>query len=70
MQIWIFSIITLVFSVTWSSEMILIRWFDAQETFLLLLWMLKTIVLFHMFVKTDTLFQNYLMKEQHLFEVL
>ncbi len=31
----IFSIITPVFSVTWSSEIILIFWFTAQETFLL-----------------------------------
>ncbi len=30
----IFSIITPVFSVTWSSEIIIICWFAAQETFL------------------------------------
>ncbi len=34
MQSWIFSIITPVFRVTWSSEIILIWWFAAQETFL------------------------------------
>ncbi len=31
---WIFIIITPVFSVTWSSEIILIYWFAAQELFL------------------------------------
>ncbi len=35
-QSWIFSIITPVFSVTWSSEIILICWFTAQETFLII----------------------------------
>ncbi len=34
MQRCIFSIITAVFSVTWSSEIIIIYWFTAQETFL------------------------------------
>ncbi len=34
-QSWIFSIITPVFSVTWSSEIILICWFAAQETFII-----------------------------------
>ncbi len=33
----IFSIITAVFSVTWSSEIILICWFAAQETFLIII---------------------------------
>ncbi len=33
----IFSIITPVFSVTWSSEIIIICWFDAQETFLIII---------------------------------
>ncbi len=36
-QICIFSIITPVFSVTWSSEIILICWFAAQETFLIII---------------------------------
>ncbi len=36
-QSWIFSIITPVFSVTWSSEIILICWFAAQETFLIMI---------------------------------
>ncbi len=36
MRSWIFSIITAVFSVTWSSEIILICWFAAQETFLII----------------------------------
>ncbi len=35
--LWIFSIITPVFSVTWSSEIILICWFAAQETFLIII---------------------------------
>ncbi len=34
MQRWISSVIAPVFSVTWSSEIILIYWFAAQETFL------------------------------------
>ncbi len=33
----IFSIITPVFSVTWSSEIILICWFAAQERFLIII---------------------------------
>ncbi len=37
MQSWIFSIITPVFSFTWSSEIILICWFAAQETFLIII---------------------------------
>ncbi len=36
-QICIFSIITPVFSVTWSSEIIIIYWFAAQETFLIII---------------------------------
>ncbi len=36
-QICIFSIITPVFSVTWCSEIILIWWFAAQETFLIII---------------------------------
>ncbi len=33
----IFSMITPVFSVTWSSEIILIYWFTDQETFLIII---------------------------------
>ncbi len=33
----IFSIITAVFSVTWSSEIIIIYWFASQETFLIII---------------------------------
>ncbi len=40
----IFSIITPVFSVTWSSEIIIICWFAAQETVLLLLLLLLSII--------------------------
>ncbi len=46
----IFSIITAVFSVTWSSEIIIIYWFTAQEHFWLLS-MLKTVVLHNIFVE-------------------
>ncbi len=35
MQSWIFSIIAPVFSVTWSSEIILEFWFAAEETFII-----------------------------------
>ncbi len=35
-QSWIFSIITAVFSVTWSSEIILIFWFAAQDKFIII----------------------------------
>ncbi len=37
MRSWIFIIITPVFSVTWSSEIILIYWFAAKETFLIII---------------------------------
>ncbi len=37
MQSWIFSIITPVFSITWSSEIIIISWFGVQETFLIII---------------------------------
>ncbi len=37
MQSWIFSIITPVFSITWSSEIIIIYWFAAQETFIIII---------------------------------
>ncbi len=46
-----------VFSTTWSSEIIIIFWFDAQETFLLLL-MLKTAVLLHIFVEIINISPN------------
>ncbi len=71
----IFSIITPVFSVTWSSEIILICWFAAQETFLIIinvenscaaqyfLWKLWYILFFriHRWIESS--------KEQHLFEI-
>ncbi len=44
----IFSIITPVFSVTWSSEIILIYWFAAQETFLIII----NVENIHIFVQT------------------
>ncbi len=51
-QSWIFSIIPPVFRVTWSSEIILIYWFDAQKH----VTEFKMIVLFNNFVKTDTFY--------------
>ncbi len=47
----IFSIITAVFSVTWSSEIILICWFTAQETFLIII-NVEHVVLHNIFVET------------------
>ncbi len=71
----IFSIITAVFSVTWSSEITLICWFAAQETFLIIinvenscaaqyvLWKPWYILFFriHRWIESS--------KEQHLFEI-
>ncbi len=45
-----FSIITPVFSVTWSSEIILICWFSTLST-------LKTVVLLHIFLKKVIFFR-------------
>ncbi len=58
-QSWTLSIITPVFIVTWSSEIILICWFAAQETFLIII----NVVLLHVFVETvmHFIFQDYLM---------
>jgi len=42
----IFSIITAVFSVTWSSEIIIIYWFTAQDTFMIII----NVVLHNIFV--------------------
>ncbi len=74
MQRCIFSIITPVFSVTWSSEIILICWFTAQETFLIIINIENScaaryfcgnwyILLFriHRWIESS--------KEQHLFEI-
>ncbi len=33
---WVFSIISAIFSVTWSSEIMLICWFAAQEAFMII----------------------------------
>ncbi len=49
MRSWIFSIITPVFSVTWSSEIILIWWFAAQEICIIII---KTVVQLHIFAET------------------
>ncbi len=37
MQSWFISTITPVFRVTWSSEIILICWFDVQETSIIII---------------------------------
>ncbi len=47
----IFSIIPPVFSVTWSSEIIIIYWFSAQETFSIIA-KVETVVLLGIFVET------------------
>ncbi len=71
----IFSIITPVFSVTWSSEIILICWFAAQETFLIIInveknscaaqYFCETVI--HLFVRIHRWIES--SKEQHLFEI-
>ncbi len=49
-----------------NSEIILICWFAAQETFLS---MLKSVVLLHIFVETTIyFFQAFLLNRKHLFE--
>ncbi len=65
----IFSIITPVFSVTWSSEIIQICWFAVQEVFLIIKF-LKTVLLLHNFVETvlHCIFRIVLFK-WHLFEI-
>ncbi len=52
MRSWIFSIITPVFSVTWSSEIILICWFAAQETFLIIIDVENSCAAEYIFVET------------------
>ncbi len=59
MQSWMFSIITPVFSVTWSSEIILICWFAAQETFLIIINVKNSCAASYFFIETDTFFQGY-----------
>ncbi len=60
-QSWIFSIITPVFSVTWSSEIILICWFAAQETFLNIINDKTNIFVENRWIESS--------KEQHLFVI-
>ncbi len=64
MQRWIFSIITPVFSVTWSSEIILICWFAAQETFLIIINVENSCAASYFCGIGDTSFS-----EQHLFQI-
>ncbi len=70
----IISIITAVFSVTWSSEIIIIYWFTAQEIFLIAInveisfaaqYFVET-VLYLIFQDSQ---MNRKLKEQHLFEI-
>ncbi len=65
----IFSIITPVFSVTWSSEIIIICWFAAQETFLININVENSFCgngnIFHFRI----LWCVEILKEQHLFEI-
>ncbi len=69
MQSWIFSIITTVFSVTWSSE-IIILWSAAQETFIIIVinveysFVIKYFILFF-----RILWWTEYLKEQLLFEI-
>ncbi len=56
MRSWIFSIITPVFSVTWSSEIIRIWWFAALETFIIII------------IKVKKSLMNKKSKEQHFAE--
>ncbi len=64
-QSWIFTIIAPVFSVTWchmvfQKVLLLICWFAAQETP-----MLKTVVLFNIFVETVSFPRNLLSSAYH-----
>ncbi len=59
----IFSIITPVFSVTWSSEIILIYWFTAQETFIIIHFENSCAALYFC-GNCDTLFQDSLMNRK------
>ncbi len=71
----IFSIITPVFSVTWSSEIIIICWFAAQNTFLIINNIENSYAAKYFYWKHDTFFTNQIhkwiesSKEQHLFEI-
>ncbi len=70
----IFSIITPVFSVTWSSEIIIICWFAAQETFLIIINVENSCAAQYFCGNRHTLFFRIhrwieSSKEQHLFEI-
>ncbi len=69
MCICIFSIITPVFSVTWSSEIILICWFAAQETFLIIINAEIRFAAQYFCGNGDKLHFHESSKEQHLFEI-
>ncbi len=64
MQSRIFSIVTPVFSVAWSLEIILIYWFAAQETFLIIISVKNSPALY--FLWETKLIEG--SKEQHLIE--
>ncbi len=76
MQRCIFSIITPVFSVTWSSEIILICWITAQETFLIIInvenscaasYFWKRVI--HFYFHARFFDEQKVQKEQHLLEI-
>ncbi len=71
----IFSIITPVFSVTWSSEIIIIYWFAAQETFLIIINVENSCAAQYFCGNWDTFYFLRIYRwiessiEQHLFEI-
>ncbi len=74
MQCCIFIIITPVFSVTWSSEIIIIYWFTAQETFLIIINVDNSRAALCFCGNSDALFFRILWwikssKEQHLLHI-
>ncbi len=58
-----------VFSVTWSSEIILICWFAAQQTFLIIINAEHSCPAKHFFVDIFFWILECSLKEQHLFEI-
>ncbi len=66
----IFSIITPVFSVTWSSEIIIIYWFTAQETILIIINVKNSYAASYFCGNVDTFYLvGFSSKEQYLFEI-
>ncbi len=68
----IFSIITPVFRVTWSSEIIIICWFAAQETFLIIIDVENSCAAKYFCWSSDPFYCihfQYLMNRKHLFKI-